>query len=228
MSKTSFTLIELLVVIAIISILASMLLPALAKAKAKALQIKCIGNLKQQGLASALYSGDNDEYLPMTLDPNGRKIFYGTPWHESMYEYVGGTLTELKAGDKYSEIFSCPADSCEFATNETNTGIIITTTNYLYNVYMGRLEWGGYNNPVRSGMACLTSNTVQIADGCAAATKTWGPYFAVLSRTDAQRYLHVRHGKKLNQLHVDGRAEAGHYDEWSEDDYCQVYWLPVH
>ncbi len=155
MSKTSFTLIELLVVIAIISILASMLLPALAKAKAKALQIKCIGNLKQQGLASALYSGDNDEYLPMTLDPNGRKIFYGTPWHESMYEYVGGTLTELKAGDKYSEIFSCPADSSEFATNETNTGIIITTTNYLYNVYMGRLEWGGYNNPVRSGMACL-------------------------------------------------------------------------
>ncbi len=93
-SSFGFTLIELLVVIAIIGILASMLLPVLAKAKAKAKDVIAVQNMKQVAMAFEMYIGDNDETFPKVYGGTGGRnrpmwLNYRYPADSQILQYLG-------------------------------------------------------------------------------------------------------------------------------------------
>lgn len=110
----AFTLIELLVVIAIISILAGILFPVFAKAKAAAKKTACISNLKQIGSSLALYVSDYDGVFPNAIDPSDRftpQIWQDFPEYKSRIDSMPLINEALQPYLKSKEVFHCPADT---------------------------------------------------------------------------------------------------------------------
>jgi prepilin-type N-terminal cleavage/methylation domain-containing protein len=123
-SRPGFTLVELLVVIAIISILASLLLPALSAGKARALTTSCLNNQRQLGLAWTLYASEAGGRLPLNLDsvvngihrsPPGSWVTGSARWDADPATITRGTLFPYAQSIK---IYHCPADhSCLVGTS---------------------------------------------------------------------------------------------------------------
>jgi prepilin-type N-terminal cleavage/methylation domain-containing protein/prepilin-type processing-associated H-X9-DG protein len=202
--QTGFTLIELLVVIAIIAILASLLMPSLSKAKGKANVIKCMNDIRQLGIAAALYVGDHDGEYP-------RRIQWTNSWVFTMKPYYVD-----------SKILACPSDSFIFTTgNHERRSYIINGFNDFWEKtlppkdYAQVMNWS-YAHGMKESSITLPTETILFGE------KKTGSYHVHMDfgegigndKDEVAHNMHKTGGKKSggsNFLFVDGSARELKY-----------------
>lgn len=235
MRRHSFTLIELLVVIAIIAILASLLLPALGKAKDMAVTIDCKGRLKTLGLATALYTDDSGEMIP---HETGGGVFGGnTEAHETFVLLAPYTSSKISdsiyaARPTINNPAMCPAyvnytqyggghgTSAPFQDYSRSSYYYFQTytqSSFLNLGYWGQAAtgWVAANNAYRSGKTRIRqgeilypSETINFIE-----CRNWGLNIGFNATVAPVRYSH-RHGYAAPSVMFDGSVRA-----WAKSAY---------
>ena len=244
--QSAFTLIELLVVIAIISLLVSILLPSLQRAKDLARNVVCMSNARNLALALGFYAEDFEQTLP-NCDGSGY-------WYHWSFKMLQAGLLESARGTAYNTAWTMPGNP-----NSKFVGIQMVRpgqmTNILHCPSLTEAEAGrdsyvnAYGTPhgvmgstvpgapaySRLSMFPSLSRTVATYDSTDFATGSnlytvgaiWGAVFVEETGTSIGSFLADRHSGGANCLYLDGHVENNHLEDiWYKENCPSRFWLP--